>query len=271
MLLRISHVTKYNYDQPVDYGLQQVRLTPKSTRAQTVLQWSTTVDGGKRELGFEDHNRNTVELFSFEPGAQSLVVRAEGLVQLSNTHGVVGPHEGHTPLWLFQRDTPQTKAGKACRDLAKLATGETDLGLLHDLSARVLAAVRYETGATNSTSSAEEVLAAGKGVCQDHAHVFIACARHLGFPSRYVSGYLMMQDNEEQEATHAWAEVHVDALGWVGFDVPNEISPDEKYVRVATGLDYSEAAPVSGHLYGSTAENLTVSLTVSSQQQSQSQ
>ena len=87
----------------------------------------------------------------------------------------------------------------------------------------------------------------------------------MGFPARYVSGYLMMDDRVDQDASHAWAEVHVDGIGWVGFDVANSISPDERYVRVATGLDYVEAAPISGMRHGDGDERMVVTLQVQQQ------
>jgi len=113
--------------------------------------------------------------------------------------------------------------------------------------------------------TAEDALEAGHGVCQDHAHSFIACCRYMDIPARYVSGYLMMDDRIDQDATHAWAEAYVEGLGWVGFDVSNGISPDTRYVRVATGLDYAEAAPVSGTRFGSAGEALAVQVQVQQQ------
>ncbi|MDZ7709609.1 MAG: transglutaminase family protein [Roseovarius sp.] len=124
------------------------------------------------------------------------------------------------------------------------------------------AAVPYETGVSEPTWSAEETLAAGRGVCQDHAHVFIACARHMGLAARYVSGYLLIDGQVDQTAMHAWAEAYINELGWVGFDVSNAISPDARYVRVATGLDYSDASPVTGTRVGGQAETLDVGITV---------
>jgi transglutaminase-like putative cysteine protease len=102
----------------------------------------------------------------------------------------------------------------------------------------------------------------GKAVCQDHTHIFMAAARLAGFPARYVSGYLMMNDQADQDASHAWAEVHVDDLGWVGFDVSNGISPDERYVRIAIGRDARDTSPISGFRRGSANEVLSVSLQV---------
>jgi transglutaminase-like putative cysteine protease len=122
--------------------------------------------------------------------------------------------------------------------------------------------VHYDVGHTDAATTADAALSAGHGVCQDHAHIFITAARVLGFPARYVSGYLMLTDRIEQEASHAWAEAHVDDLGWVGFDVSNGISPDPRYVRVATGADYLEAAPISGLSYGGGEQQMVVSLAV---------
>ncbi len=99
-------------------------------------------------------------------------------------------------------------------------------------------------------------------MCQDHAHIFIAAMRHLGHPARYVSGYLMMNDRTQQDATHGWAEAYFDHIGWIGFDVSNGHSPDQRYIRVATGLDYRDAAPVRGMRYGAAQENLVVQLQV---------
>jgi transglutaminase-like putative cysteine protease len=94
----------------------------------------------------------------------------------------------------------------------------------------------------------------------------------MGLPARYVSGYLMMEDVAEQTATHAWAEVHLQGLGWVGFDAANNICPDDRYVRISSGLCYRDCAPISGMRIGPAGETLNVSVTVQqSQSQSQSQ
>jgi transglutaminase-like putative cysteine protease len=125
--------------------------------------------------------------------------------------------------------------------------------------------VVYESGRSHSGTTAEEAVQAGFGVCQDHAHVFIAAARHMGVAARYVSGYLLMAEQEAQGAMHAWAEAFIPGLGWVGFDPPNDICPDMTHVRVATGLDYRDAAPVSGMRFGAGAERLSVTVAVQQQ------
>lgn len=267
MLLRILHRTRSVYDNPVGYGLLQLRMTPKPRPSQQVLNWKTVIEGGKIEAEFDDQHTNRVHLVSIEPGHSEVTITCEGEVDVRDTAGVVGPHSGYAPLWLFRRATPLTRPGPHIRRLAKAVpdAGMDDISRLHALAEIIRGAVTYETGRTDADTKAEEAVEAGHGVCQDHAHIFIAAARLLGYPARYAGGYLMMNDRVEQEAGHAWAEVHVAALGWVGFDVSNAISPDERYVRVATGLDYAETAPVSGMRFGAATESMDVMIQVQQQ------
>ena len=267
MRLTISHSTRYNFGAPVTFGLQQLRLTPKSRIGQTVLRWQTMVNGGKKQTEYHDQHNNTVNLIKIEPGVEEITIQSQGEVDTSNTNGVLGAHGGWAPLWYFTRSTALTQAGQGVADLIGEYAGKEDMSVarLHDLSAKILNALPYGTGDTDVKTTAEEALKKEHGVCQDHTHIFVAAARELGFPARYVSGYLMMRDDIEQNASHAWAEVHVEGLGWVGFDVSNQISPDEGYVAVATGLDYSEAAPISGLNFGSGKVGMSVSLQVQQQ------
>ena len=192
------------------------------------------------------------------------------MIETTDNAGVIGQHAGHMPLWCFLRPTALTRPGSGLRSLvAGLGADRSNpLGLLHELSGAVADAVRYEKGVTDVASSAEDALAAGKGVCQDQAHVFVAAGRLLDIPTRYVSGYLKLDETAENQASHGWAEAHVAGLGWVGFDVANAVCPDDRYVRVATGCDYAEAAPITGLSQGTGATTLGVEVSVG---QSQSQ
>ena len=127
--------------------------------------------------------------------------------------------------------------------------------------------VEYVAGATDARTGAAEALAAGKGVCQDHAHIFIAAARKLSVPARYVTGYLHVAGEAASAANHAWAEAWLEGLGWVGFDPANHICPTERYVRLACGFDAASAAPVTGTHRGGGVESLTVDVVVRQQQQ----
>ncbi|WP_288431608.1 transglutaminase family protein [uncultured Agrobacterium sp.] len=272
MRLKINHTTEYLYEEPVPYSLQRLRLTPASGPTQRVLNWDVAVEGATVEVRYDDHFGNRVELVETEGPRHAVKVVAGGEVETEDKAGVFGPHLGNAPLWLYLRDTPLTKPGKLVRELARQSSGSTELERLHELMALIHLEVEYQPGTTDTETTAEQALEAGRGVCQDHAHIFLSAARLLGFPARYVSGYLMMEDVAEQVATHAWGEAHIPGLGWVGFDAANKICPDERYVRIANGLCYRDCAPVSGMRVGLSGESLTVSVTVQeTQSQSQSQ
>ena len=264
MRLRVDHETRYTYDAPVSYGLQQVRMRPKDSRGQKVLDWTITVEGGATELCYDDHNGNRVDLIGIEPGRTETSIRCVGLVENTEGDGVLGKHQGFLPLWHFKRSSPLTQAGEGVRKLVA-GLGDCDIAQVstgHALSAAILDTVGYEGGNTHSGTTAEEAIAGGTGVCQDHAHIFCSAARLMGLPARYVSGYLMMNDRVEQDASHAWAEAFFEGLGWVGFDISNGYSPDERYIRVATGIDFREAAPINGMRMGGSDEGVLVTLKV---------
>jgi hypothetical protein len=264
--LWVDHTTHYTFSAPAARGLQRLRLTPKTSAGQSIVSWSIGLEGARREVEYDDENANHVTLIAFEPGVSEVTIRCEGVVDTNDKAGIVGHHAGYLPLWHFRQPTELTSAGPRVRALLGGLSGKQDtLEKLHTLSALIRGQVEYAAGHTDATTSAEAVLAAGRGVCQDHAHVFIAAARALGIPARYVSGYLMMTDRIEQDAGHAWAEALVEGLGWVGFDVSNGISPNPHYVRVATGRDYRDAAPVTGIRYGLHDETLHVKLAVAQQ------
>lgn len=276
MLLSIRHRTEYSYDSPPAYGVMRLRVAPRSLGPQRVVNWKIDVEGAEHQVSYRDLMGNETWLISMSGAGSSVVVTAEGRVETQDSAGIWGPHRRLTPLWLFARPTPLTEPGDGIAALVDELGGpgepgsvRNELELSHRLMNAVADRIVYDTTNTDPTTTAEGALARGTGVCQDHTHVMVSAARKLGLPARYVSGYLRLDGQDEQTATHAWAELHLDGLGWVGFDASNRISPDERYVRIASGRDYEEAAPVGGVHFGSNAERLDVSLFVgqSSQQQ----
>ncbi len=266
MLLNITHTSSYSYDGPVSYALQQARLTPRENANQTIVNWEIELSGAKQEAHFIDHFGNDVTLLQVADGAEAVEINCRGTVETSDTAGVLGFRPGGPPLWYYKRATSLTASGRQVSELArKVSDLESDIDRLHALSSEILANVVYTVGATSAETTAEDALKLGEGVCQDHAHIFITAARLVGYPARYVSGYLMMNDRIAQDATHAWAEAFVPNIGWVGFDISNGISPDVRYVRLASGLDYHDAAPISGLVFGDREEALAVQVKVQQQ------
>ncbi|WP_342235462.1 transglutaminase family protein [Inquilinus sp. OTU3971] len=273
MRLLIRHETRYRYDSPVTRTLQTLRLTPRSHDGQEVLRWRVVPPAGASLAAGEDGYGNIVEMLSLERPHDALTLLVEGEVVIRDTGGVVTGAEERFPPAFYLRPSPLAGADAALVQLAEAAAagGREPLALAHALMLAVHDRIAFRPGLTHAATTAAEALATGIGVCQDHTHVFLACARPLGLPARYVSGYLMMADGSvEQAAGHAWAEAFVDGLGWVGFDAANGICPTEHYVRVAIGLDYHDAAPVRGLRQGGGAEALEVVVRVG-QSQTQAQ
>jgi transglutaminase-like putative cysteine protease len=271
MRIRVRHATSYSYTRPVEYEAQALRLTPRNHAGQRILSWRVVDADGRALPATDDGYGNIVHLLSIVRSHRAAGVVAEGVVETIDTNGVARETLETLPIAYWQRTTAATATDEALRALA-IGIGDSGNAIerLHRLMTRVRERVDYMIGQTDVTTTAAQALERGKGVCQDHAHVFIACARSLGFPARYVSGYLWTSDQAlAAEAGHAWAEAYVPALGWVGFDAANNICPTEAYVRVAVGLDYSEAAPVRGVRRGVAEEALTVAVDVLSSQAQQ--
>jgi transglutaminase-like putative cysteine protease len=272
MRIRIDHETRYAYDRAARFIVQVLRLTPRSTEGQQVRDWRIETDVDTRLRRTEDAFGNIVHTLYTERPTNALMVRVTGEVATVDTGGVLkGAPERLSPL-VFLRDTPLTQADAALRDLAaRVAQGDA-LTRLHSLMGLINGEVAFMVGSTTADHTAADAYGQRQGVCQDHAQIFIACARRLGIPARYVSGHLHRSDGvTDQEAAHAWAEAHVPDLGWVGFDAANGVCPTEHYVRVACGLDALGASPIRGTSYGGGRETMSVSLRVRQMQQTQQQ
>jgi transglutaminase-like putative cysteine protease len=265
VLISIRHLTRYAYAAPVNYAVQSLRLTPTSFRGHRVLAWQVRVRGAAPALQFKDGHGNLVHMVTIVAQHRGLTIEAEGTVETSDGNGVVDGLPNASPPRVYLRQTPQTRFDPAIRELAQSVANQDPLSQLHALSTVIRNAVEHMPGTTDTHTSAADALAAGQGVCQDHAHIFIAAARAKGIPARYVTGYLLLEEPRPSSAHHAWAEAWVEGLGWVGFDVANRICPTQRYVRLATGLDAKGAAPITGSRRGGDGEALDVNVLVQQQ------
>jgi len=266
MRIRISHATTYVYDTPPAGVTQVLRKTPRNHEGQYVIHWRLDLSQDCQLHQHEDAFGNITHSFTAEGPFDRLSVAVEGEVDTADTHGVVGGAVERFPPQLYLRETPLTQGDAAIADFAATArtgAGRDQLALLHALLAALNGEMTFDTDPTHATTTAAEAFALRRGVCQDLTHVFIAAARALAIPARYIGGHFYRTDGvTEQEAGHAWAEAYVENLGWVGFDPTNGICATDAHVRVAMGLDYLGAAPVRGARRGGSGEQLKVAVHV---------
>jgi transglutaminase-like putative cysteine protease len=256
--------------------VQSHRLTPSLFEGQQIIDWTVSVEGAARGAGFRDGAGDWIETVSLLGPVERMVVEVLGEVETFDLAGVLRGHRETIPPMAYLRPTRATRADKALIELAGDAVAALGPGgaleKAHALSAAGSDAIRYTPGETEHGTTAAEALALGHGVCQDHAHALIACALSLDIPARYVIGYIFASEEMGlHEASHAWAELHVEGLGWVGFDPSNRCCPDERYIRLGSGADATEAAPIRGVAQGAGQERLDVKVTVDQAAQSQSQ
>jgi transglutaminase-like putative cysteine protease len=266
MRLRISHLTSYRYEQPATSVIQMLRLTPRNHDGQYVARWRIDVSTDCRLDQHEDAFGNITHAFTAEGPFSELTVTVEGEVETRDTQGIVRGVVERFPPNLYLRETALTSPDAKIADFAAACRDEAQgkvLALLHVMLERLHRDMAYDTDPTHAATTAAQAFALGRGVCQDLTHVFIAAARSLGIPARYVGGYFHRDDGvREQDAGHAWAEAFVPELGWVAFDPANGLCATDAHVRVAVGLDYLGAASLRGTRYGGAGEALAVKVRV---------
>ena len=265
MLIEVRHRTIYRYTEPARYTVQSLRLLPPAFDAQRVVSWAINAPGIESGLRFIDCFGNAVVLASIAGQHDGIEIEAIGVIETIECAGVARGLPSVAPLRMYLRQTTKTTPSPPLVKLARQAQRGSVLETLHELMRAVSEAVIYEIGVTHEHTTAADALESGRGVCQDHAHVFITAARLLGIPARYVNGYFLSGTLAAAEAHHAWAEAWVEGLGWVGFDPANRTCPTERYVRLACGLDAASAAPIRGTQRGGGNEVLDVEVEVQQQ------
>ncbi len=269
MRLAIRHTTSFDYDTPLSYSVQRLTLTPRDFATQKIVHWTLSAPGLEHALAYTDGFGNHVHLVTFGDSVGPVTISAEGVVDITDAAGLVTGLSCDAPDAVFLRQTALTRPSAAIHRLKSHATENCvqTLDSLHYLMREIQRTVRYEIGATNAQTTAAEAFERGRGVCQDHAHIFLGAARALGIPARYVTGYLVTADTAAATASHAWAEALVPGLGWVGFDPANGTCPTDHYVRVAGGIDAAGITPIRGSRRGGEQERMSVEVRVEIAQQ----
>jgi transglutaminase-like putative cysteine protease len=295
----IRHITRFNYDVPVSESLMEVRMQPRTEGTQRCLRFELAVTPRARVFGYRDHLGNSVHHFDTPARHTQLTITARAYVELDRPPAVPAAIDARTwrevdtwadrgELWDFLQPSRFAVWSPALREyvasisgaggpvpslsnerVSSRSMGTTDpLTTIRALMQRIHRDFEYVPRSTRVDSPIDEALAAGRGVCQDLAHIMIAASRLLGLPCRYVSGYIAPKPDDEisrleASATHAWVEVRLPTLGWVGLDPTHNAEAGRRHVRVAVGRDYADLPPTRGVFKGGAASTLTVTVDVS--------
>lgn len=269
MRLTVEHTSTYSLDPPRARVVQSHRMTPARTQAQSIQKWEVTCEDAAFGAGFTDGAGDHITTMTVAGPVTQLAIHVSGTVDTTDTAGILRGHKEVVAPDVYLRKTRTTAPGIGLVKLADRLAGQDPrtLEAAHDMTNLVADTVTYTPGATDVEMTAAEVVDLGHGVCQDQTQVLIAIARMLGVPARYVTGYLFSDAaGNAHEASHAWAELYVSDLGWVGFDATNRCCPDERYIRLGSGMDALDAAPIRGISLGGGAEMLDISVNVAAQQ-----
>jgi transglutaminase-like putative cysteine protease len=282
MLLEIRHVTEYHYAGPVRESVMELWMQPQKSGSQRLVSFDLDVDPPSRLFSYADSFGNAVYHFDVPQPHQALRIEARSAVETNPR--VDMPETLDMAEWdRLRADFVQNEAYEFlqphgyARETAALRAFIDKLGLndlrRHDpltavirLNEALYAAFEYVPGATEADSPIDLALEAGKGVCQDFTHIMLAICRAWGMPARYVSGYLFTDrsegDRSDPDATHAWVEVFLPSLRWVGFDPTNNMLAGERHVAVAIGRDYGDVPPSRGVYKGDEDSQLVVGVSV---------
>lgn len=260
MRLSIRHDTTYRYSAAARYSIQYLRLTPRNDAGQRVLDWR--IETPARTWQQNDAFGNVVHVLSLDRPHEEMRIRAHGVVETSLVPGTPLENGSALPPSVYLVPTRLTEPDAAIAGLAgrTVINASSPRAGVDALMAEIVARVPYETGSTDVDHTASQALALGRGVCQDHAHVFLACARLAGLPARYVSGYIDANDPGHL-ASHAWVDVWLDG-GWMSYDVTHAVLAGSSLCRLAVGRDYADASPVRGMRRGGADEELGVEVRV---------
>jgi transglutaminase-like putative cysteine protease len=262
-MLTIRHETLYRYTEPIGYTIQKLCLTPRADAHQHTLSWKLSTPGQRHS--FTDAFGNLSHILTITQPHNEVRIIVEGMVDILplNRGRLIGKGE-LSPL-VFTVPTRLTQPNEAIVDFARsrLPNNPRSSDFLA-LAESIGNAVAYQTGATEVSSTAADALTLGRGVCQDHAHLFLACCHAANTPARYVSGYIDSGSTDNAES-HAWVDVWVEEegfSGWVSIDVTHAKFQDSALCRLAVGRDYESAGPVRGIRRGGGTESLSVEVSV---------
>ncbi len=262
MKLEIVHSTNYRYSGPIAESVMEVRLQPMDGAGQRCLEFSLELSSGIKPRSYMDGYGNHVHYFNLVKPHTRLAITSRSVVETGIPHAA---EQGEELVQDFLRFRPPVKDGPGVRAMASRhpisnpRSAEAVESALDELTLSISRDFAYDRAVTNVYSSVDDVLELRAGVCQDFAHLFVAVARAMGVPARYVSGYIHDREGRTANtASHAWGEGWVPGKGWIGFDATRPVRTTENHVRLAVGRDYSDAAPTRGIYVGSALGSMKI-------------
>lgn len=259
MKLTVDHFTHYRYDHEVKFSTQYLRLTPQNSPRQRIIEW--TLNLPEQATAAVDGFGNVLHVLTLDRPHEMIAIHAKGQVEIADDSENITEECGPLSPLVFLRCSPLTQPDEAIRAFAlRYYRAQAPEESLRELMAQLRARMPYTPGATQVQDSAAKVFAAQHGVCQDHAHVYLACCRSLHIPARYVSGYIYSEDTRHV-AMHAWAEVWLNGH-WQSFDITNNTCNTGQHLKLAVGFDYLDACPVRGSRIGGGYEEMFSQATV---------
>ncbi len=263
MRIKIRHETSFRYAEPAASALHLLRMTPRPHDGQFVRRWRVNVDTDARLDRSEDAYGNITHLVFLPGPLDHVTITIDGEVDTRNTNGSLRGGVERQPVGLYLRETALTRITPALRRFARQTSagqGGDQLSTLHALMRGLHKTMTFAPRAAAGERTAGEAFDAKTGIAEDYTHIMLAAARALGRPGRFVSGYYLRADRSDQTTGHAWAEVFIDRLGWIGFDPSEGMCTTDHHVRVAIGCDAREAAPIRGARVGGGEEGLDVAI-----------
>ena len=263
--LEIIHSTRYRYSAPIAETVMEVRLRPMDGNGQRCTDFRLELSHGVKPRTYLDGYGNSVHYFNLVRPHSGLSVISRSTVE---TGLPPDTDAGEELVQDFLRFRSPVRELDGVRELAARHRIEDPSSpasveeALDELTTTIAREFTYDQTVTNVYSAVDDVLALKAGVCQDFAHLFIAVARSMGVPTRYVSGYIHLPKwgQKAMTASHAWAEAWVPSRGWIGFDATHPVRTGEHHVRLAVGRDYTDAAPTRGVYVGSANSTMTISV-----------
>jgi transglutaminase-like putative cysteine protease len=281
MYYSIRHLTKFLYSNSVSESMMETRMHPRNDQNQRCLTFHLSVSPRCRVFGYRDHLANHVHHFDIPGQHGQLVIVAESLVEmqpLPQVPAFLAPdawdeldamvEQGdYWEMLLPSEFAAPTEALDELSSQLDVRRRDDPLMVLHQLNQQMYEYFDYKPKSTKVDSPIDLALSTKTGVCQDFAHIMTSLVRSkLRIPCRYVSGYLFHgetdMDRSIRSATHAWIEVLMPHLGWVGFDPTNWLVAGDRHIRTAIGRDYSDVPPTHGIFRGRAASELTVAVRV---------